>query len=69
MWGGRGMSHMPTRVTMPKLDCENRPSSVGPKLYLETCQLGWESPARLPSPVRITSPLPSTISMPQLMPK
>ena len=67
--GGRGMSQMPTRVTMPKLDCANSPSSAGPDENRETCQLIGSSVSRPPSPVRMTSPLPRTISIPQSMPK
>ena len=37
--GGRGNSHTPMRVTMPKFDWANSPSRIGPKLYFDVCQL------------------------------
>ena len=50
------------RVTMPKFDCENRPSTIGPKPYLYWCQTSeFGSP---PMPVRKTSPFASTTSRP-----
>jgi len=67
--GGRGNSHTPMRVTMPKFDCVNSPSRIGPKLYFEVCQLIRSLESSAPSPVRSSSPLPSTISSPQENPK
>src|ERR1700758_2856792 len=50
--GGRGNSHTPMRVTMPKFDCVNSPSRIGPKLYFDVCQLIRSLESSAPSPVR-----------------
>ncbi len=61
------MSHTVIRVTMPRFDCEKRPSSEGPTPDRLTGPA--LEPGNRPNPVSMHSPVGSTTSRPQALPQ
>ena len=57
---GAGISHTLIRVTMPRFDCENKPSNDGPTPHRLTAAV--RAPGKRPNPVSRHSPFGRTTS-------